>query len=228
MMYDILLQLPLFQGLSQEQLTLIIEKIPFHFRKFRSNEYLIHEGDECKDIIFILSGRVRMITPTFKTSILIAEDFVAPYTVPFTSFFGSDTTSRCSIYAQGQVGAMVLDKTNFLNLIERNRVMLVNVLNILSANAQKRYLAMDSMAEKDPGVKLARWLLAYTSYLAKNIVVDAEMQDWCAMLNLEEPVLRRAIMQLTEEGCVEAQEGKIKLSDRYGLRTFVSRNTTTN
>ena len=45
MMYDRLLQLPIFQGLSHDQLTVILEKVPFTFEKFRPNAYLVKAGD---------------------------------------------------------------------------------------------------------------------------------------------------------------------------------------
>lgn len=224
MMYDLLLQLPLFQGLSNEQLTLILEKVPFHFKKFRNNEYLVHEGDTCNEVIFILSGRIRMVTPALKSSVLIVEDFVGPFTVPFLNLFGTETASRCNIYAQGQVGAMVLDKANFLNLIGMNQVIMVHAMNMLSAVAQKQHTILDLLANSDPELRLASWLLNYTSYSAMNIVIDAEINDWCNMLSIDESALLKATRILTDEKCIEYQNGKLKLIDRYGLRTFVSRN----
>ena len=224
MMYDLLLQLPLFQGMSQEQLLLILEKVPFHFRKFHANESIVREGEKCNDIIFVLSGRVRMITPTFNSLIKIEEDFVAPHTIPFTNLFGSTTVSRFSVCAQGQAGAMFLDKSNFLKLMEKNRVMLVNALNILSANAQKRHSAMDSLAEKDPMTRLASWLIAYTSYSARNISIYSEAKDLCSMLNMKEEDLHQTIVKLQEDGFIEAGRENLKLIDRYGLRSLLTRN----
>jgi len=224
MMYDLLLQLPLFQGMSQEQLTLVLEKVPFHFKKFRPNEYLIHEGDACNEIIFVLSGRVRMVTPVFKNTILIAEDFIAPHTIPYTNLFGTETISRSNVFAQGQVGAMFLDKTSFLKILETNRIMLVNVMNFLSANAQKHHRSIEILGEANHDLKIANWLLNYTSFSATNIVVDADVRDWCSLLNMLDKDYQRAVKTLEAEGCLEAQEGKLKLTDRYGLRTFVSRN----
>lgn len=224
MMYDLLLELPIFQGLSHDQLTLILEKVPFHFKKFRPNEYLVKSGDPCEEVIFILSGRVRMITPTFLDTVLIAEDFEAPHTIPFLHLFGRQLYSRSSIYAQGPVGAMTLDKENFLRMIENNRLMLINVLNILSSGAQKQHMALDAAGESKPFLRLASWLLEYTTRPAKNIIIDADINDWCEMLSLDEKQFAEALNKLTEAKCIECEVGKVKLIDRYGLQTLVSRN----
>lgn len=223
-MYDLLLELPIFQGLSHEQLTQILEKVPFHFKKYRPNEYITKAGDPCNEVCFLLSGRVRMITPTYRDTILIAEDFEAPHTIPFYYLFGRETSMRSSIYAQGQVGVMTLDKNNFLKMIENNRLMLINVLNILSSHAQKQHMALDSVGEEHPHLRLATWLLAYTSRPAKNIIIDADVKDWCRLLNFSEQNFNEALSILTENDLVVNEDGKLKLIDRYGLRTFVSRN----
>lgn len=224
MMYDLMLELPIFQGLSHDQLTAILEKVPFHFKKYRSNEYLVKAGELCEEVFFVLSGRVRMITPAYKEAILIAEDFESPHTIPFYNLFGREIKSRSSIYAQGAVGVMTLDKENFLRMIENNRLMLINVLNILSSHAQKQHMILDSVGELKPELRLATWLLAYTSQPAKNIIIDADIKDWCSLLNLDGANFNAAIKKLSDHGYLECQEGKLKLVDRYGLRTFVSRN----
>lgn len=39
-MFDTLLQLPLFQGLAQEDFTRILEKVKLHFTKYKPGELL--------------------------------------------------------------------------------------------------------------------------------------------------------------------------------------------
>ena len=46
-MYDVLLQLPLFQGVSRMKMSEIIEKTRFHFLKYQDNEIIAHRGEEC-------------------------------------------------------------------------------------------------------------------------------------------------------------------------------------
>lgn len=43
-MFDTLLQLPLFQGLAQEDFTRILEKVKLHFTKYKPGELLLKEG----------------------------------------------------------------------------------------------------------------------------------------------------------------------------------------
>ena len=58
-MYDVLLQLPLFQGVSRMKMSEIIEKTRFHFLKYQDNEIIAHRGEECTHMKFIVSGSAR-------------------------------------------------------------------------------------------------------------------------------------------------------------------------
>ena len=55
--FDKLLHLPLFQGVTQERLRDVIEKIPFHFLKYRKGERILDSGDPCTHVRFVVSGR---------------------------------------------------------------------------------------------------------------------------------------------------------------------------
>ena len=55
-MYQQLMQLPLFQGVSTDKITSLVEKLPFHFLKFRNGEQIFAAGDQCTHMRFIVSG----------------------------------------------------------------------------------------------------------------------------------------------------------------------------
>ena len=89
-------------------------------------------------------------------------------------------------------------------------------------------MALDAAGESKPFLRLASWLLEYTTRPAKNIIIDADINDWCEMLSLDEKQFAEALNKLTEAKCIECEVGKVKLIDRYGLQTFVSRNRAQN
>ena len=222
-MYDLMLQLPLFQGISRDQLTTILEKTPFLFKRYRDGEVIRRTGEACSSIIFILSGEVRLLTPTFGGRMTIVQDFYAPHTMPFSNLFGAETTTRSTLYSIDQAtGVMMLDKLNFLRLLQQNTVLLVTVLNMLSTNAQKQHKALDFSSEGDEVLRLASWLLAYTDRPSHHIILDAKVTDWCNMLHLDQAAFWRCVTVLESMGCIEIVNGKLKLLDRYGLHSFVT------
>lgn len=222
MIYDTLLQLPIFQGISAEQLTSIIEKTPFQFRKFKEGEVIAERGEICDRLVFVLNGTVRLEMPTFDGRVLITQEMEGPHTMPFYYLFGAQTTLPGMLIACTDVGIMELDKQHFLKLLQSNEIPLVNVLNMLSTHAQKQHLALDFAGKISDVERLASWLLAYTERASKNIYVTANEEDWCLLLHAKPAEFWRAVAIFEGKGVIESSGGVLKLIDRYALRSYVN------
>ena len=72
-MFDTLLQLPLFQGLAQEDFTKILGKVKLDFTKHKAGETLVRSGDDCKQLLFILKGEVTVCTFSANASFCVTE-----------------------------------------------------------------------------------------------------------------------------------------------------------
>lgn len=224
-MYDLMLQLPIFQGLSYDQLTRIVEKIPFGFNRYAPGAIIQNQGDLCDGVLFVLSGTVRQITPTFGGRIRIIQDFAGPHTLSFYFLFGAETRSNSQLMAVDQVGMMHVEKSQFLKMLQQNSIMLVNVMNMLSTNAQKQHVAMEFTGLADPTLRLASWLLAFSDRKAVQITVEAAEESWLTLLRLDSPSFWRCVAVLEGRECVEMDKGVLKLTDRYALRRYVGEKT---
>lgn len=224
-MYDLLLQLPIFQGLSYEQLTGIIEKIPFSFSRYAPGTVIYRQGDLCDGVLFVLSGTVRQETPTFGGRIRIMQDFLGPHTLSFYYLFGAETRYNSELRAVDQVGMMHVEKSQFLKMLQQNNIMLVNVMNMLSTHAQKQHVAMEFTGLSDPTLRLASWLLAFSDRKSTKTTVDASEEAWLSLLRLDAPSFWRCVAVLEGRECIEMNGGVLNLTDRYALRRYVGEKT---
>ncbi len=220
-MYELLLQLPILQGLSYGQLTDIIEKIPFSFEQYVAGDVIHDKGELCEEVLFVLNGQVQQITPTFGNRIRIIQEFNGPHTLSFYYLFGAETQSISRLVAQTKAGIMKVGKMQFLKMLQSNSIMLVNVMNMLSTHAQKQHVAMEFTGLSDPSLRLASWLLAFTDRKATGITVEASEESWLSLLRLEKSSFWRCVAILEGRGCLEIENGTLKLTDRYALRRFV-------
>lgn len=221
-MYDILMQLPVFQGISQPQMTHILEVSKFDFKTFRQGDTICNSGDYCPGVTFLLSGSVTLRTPVFNNRMVITQVFEAPYTFSLHHLFGADTAAHSTMTAHSyKAGVMLLPKQDLLRVLRENEIPLINVMNMLCTRAQKQHKAIDFSGENDPILRLASWILAFTERAAKEVVVEAATEEWCEMLNLDEASFWRCVAVLEGLHCVEAVRGQLKLLDRYALRNLV-------
>lgn len=87
-MYDKLLQLPLFQGLCQEDFTSILEKVRFEFNKYPAGSCIAQQGKACKQLIFILQGTVYAKSIDNEHGYVLYETFDSPQVIEPYSLFG--------------------------------------------------------------------------------------------------------------------------------------------
>lgn len=225
-MYDLLMQIPLFQGLSEADLTHVLEVVRFDFCNFKAGEVVSPAGHVCDGIIFLISGRIRVETPIFNHRVRISQVFDAPYTFALHHMFGADVESRSTLFAEtDKTGIMVLSKADFMRILKENDIALINTLNLLCTRAQKQHKALDFSGESDSILKLASWMLVFTDRAAQEVYFDALESDWCEMLQLDKPAFWRCVATLEGQHLVELERGRLKLLDRYGLRSLVGNKT---
>ena len=221
-MYEQMQLLPLFQGVSKEQLTSIVEKVPLRFERYRAGDIIFEGGSVIDGVCFVVSGEVRESMPMVGGRIAIVQDFAAPHTMPINNLFGPELTISATLEAIDSVGIMVLNKADFLAVASQNKIILVNALNILSVSAQKHARALDFIAERDPLMRMAKWMYLATSRPAKRIYFDASITDWCQLLQINQDVFWQVVSRLEEGRCVEIISGRLHLVNRYALRHYIA------
>ena len=116
-MYDTLLMLPLFQGMSQADLTRIIEKVKFDFVKFEDREVIFRQGERCDKLVFLLSGELLSEAVAPCGLFTLEERLDRPVMVELHSLFGSDTTYKSTYTACGEVAMLMIDKSYVFKLM---------------------------------------------------------------------------------------------------------------
>ena len=220
-MYDKMLMLPIFQGISVDELTGILEQVHFEFKKINPKEIIIKQGEEVKEIQLLISGSVVMQTRTPNRKMLIQQHLRAPMTLPIYHTFGIDTCSNYTISALTEVGIMKLSKQEFLAIVQKYPVLLLNVLNILSLRAQRMDSTLELFSCFDEAQKLAWWLKSVSIRFAFDIEIKASVEEMCKALALEVNIFWKAILRLEEIGAISYRNETLKLLDRYALRRIL-------
>lgn len=183
-MYDTILELPLFKGIGEEQLSLMLEKTPMEFLKFEDGDVISKENDKVDSIDFILSGRVRQSYQLDNFPITIDEILIKGSLIGALHLFGMVTHNPSSAIALGKVSVMRMGKTQYMNLLQSHKIYILNFVNYLSAGAQKS----QELFIKSPNPSIMRTLksLAYSivSRRAETVIVagtDEAIAQYCGV-----------------------------------------------
>ena len=90
-MFDKLLTLPLFQGISKQSLSQLVEKYPCHFLKYTKGDTIIEHGDVCTHMRFVVSGSVNVVIESSKTKVELSQTLDAPEVIAPDYLFGRTT-----------------------------------------------------------------------------------------------------------------------------------------
>lgn len=135
-MYDNLLLLPLFQGLSKHDFTAIIEKVKLNFMTFQPGEAILQQGHKCHQLVFVLNGEITAQTMDEKNNYTLFETLEAPHTIELHSLFGMYPNYTATYEAKTVAKILTIDKGYIFSTLSKYEIFRLNFLNILSNQNQ--------------------------------------------------------------------------------------------
>ena len=134
--YDTLLSLPLFRGLSKTDFEEILGKIRFDFSSESDGTAFISSGDACDRFIFLLNGRVRSCRKSADGRLSFYEDIDAPVLFEAHSMFGIQSAYVRDYTAIGNIGLLKIEKQYLYSELYRYSICRMNLLNMLCGRIQ--------------------------------------------------------------------------------------------
>lgn len=216
-MYQQLMQLPLFQGVSAEKITALVEKLPFHFLKYRNGEQVFAAGDPCTHIKFIVSGQVRLDTAFSNLRVTMCQTISNPHVLAAEYLFGRDTVYPFTAISDGACGILQLRKSDYIKMISSDKVFLFNILNYLSSGSQRSLASPLSVKNGSAAERLANLVDALAISGAKDISFQYKQKDLCALLGTQRTTLVAMLDKLSEMEVLDYDSNKLTILDMQGL-----------
>ncbi|MGL4292579.1 MAG: Crp/Fnr family transcriptional regulator [Bacteroidales bacterium] len=226
-MYELLLQLPLFQGISRNRFSELIEKTKFHFLKYPANTKIISANEPCTHMKFLISGKIRTEMVNYNGKIKITEEFKAPNVIAPNFLFGANTHYPYDIFAVEETGIMQMDKKDFIIMMQNEEIFLMNMLNITSYCSQRSFDNFSCFTSGDMKEKLAGWILNFTSRKGSNIRVICKQKDLYTFFGVQRTVFLYALNELRENKVIDYDMKEIAILDRYALQDIASMSSLT-
>ena len=135
-MYESLLCLPYFQGMSKEDITAILGKVTLEFKKHGDGDIIIHKDEECDKFVLLTQGKASAITSPDK-ALCITEELQAPFCIEPYSIFGYDTKYRRDYMAKGDCTILTIDKQHIFGELSKHQIFTINLLNIICLKTQQ-------------------------------------------------------------------------------------------
>ncbi|MGN0213587.1 MAG: Crp/Fnr family transcriptional regulator [Muribaculaceae bacterium] len=215
--FDTLMALPLFQGVSRLKLSELVEKVPFHFKKYHDGNTIISAGDKCNSLCFLVSGQARIDIPCQNRKIHIIETISAPNVIGPEYLFGKTTAYPFSMSAHGMCGTLQVAKSDYINMLQSDKVFLFNILNILSRNNQLSTSSMLSITRGSISERIAQMVAMLTHNESTDIRIFFKQKDFSTMLGSQRTSFINALEHMKDEGLIDYSINEIVVRDRKKL-----------
>lgn len=216
-MFDTLLQLPLFQGLAQEDLTSILGKVKLHFTKHKTGEVLLKKGTNCDRFLFILKGEVAVSTLPADNSYCFTEYFQAPYLVEPQSMFGMQTCYVSTYTAYSEVHTVSISKDFVLKNLFKYEIFLLNYMNIIGNRAQNLNKRIWEQPTDNLEYRIKKFVLHHIERPVGRKKLKIKMDELARIMNDTRSGISKALNSMQEKELIELHRGEIYIPNSAKL-----------
>jgi len=216
-MYENLMELPLFRGVSFDRLSEIIGHTKFHFLKYNDGEQVVEAGTPCTHLKFVISGAVRLTTMNSDGHIRVDQTLKAPDVIAPDFLFGRFTDYPCSGKAAGPTGLLQIAKMDYLKILHTDDVFLLNFLNTLSINAQKSVIGVLALTDGSLEERIAFWVLALTQRGVSDITLTCKQRELYSLFGVQRSSFMSTLDSMRERGLVDYDQREVRFPSRQAL-----------
>jgi len=210
-MYETLLQLPLFQGLGQNDITNIVGKIKLHFAKHKSGEKIISQGDVCNKLVFLLKGEVFSVSEDKNDIYTWTEVINAPFLIEPYSLFGMHTNYVSSYTAFSDIQTISIDKSFILAELSNYEIFRLNYYNILCNRAQILQEKVWNLTSKNVEEKIITFFVARAERMEGKKILNIKMEDMAMLLDDTRLSVSKVLNEFQEAGLVVLRRKEIEI-----------------
>ncbi len=213
-MFQTLMKMPLFHGVSYSKLSDILGKHKFHFLKYKEGETIITAGDNCTHLSTIVSGKIRIEIESDDKNFVVSQTLEAPESISPEFLFGKTTKYPATVKAICNCGIMQLEKKDYIEILNSDPIFLFNFLNILSMNAQLSTEGILALSSGELSKRIAFWIIALTDRNGKNIKLECKHGELCKSFGVSPQILSDTLDSMKAKEILDYSKSSIEIFDR--------------
>lgn len=225
MKWDELASLPLFIGMSHEELEGIMTQLRIDFKKYDAGKIIVRRGDPCGKLIIVNSGDILCQAKADDGTYSMEETLTAPVMLQTNGIFGRFQTYTHTIKAINPVSTLTFEKGEIQKLLASSLIFRLNLAGMLSTMLQKweqhlweqQYIPQGSTDDdKDDDKEVDALQHRIKTFLRQRCLTPAgrktffiKMSTLGSILGFRRQQISMALNGMQEQGLVKLSRGKI-------------------
>jgi len=174
-------------------------------------------GEPVISLMIVMSGVVKGEMADYAGRVIKIEDIPAPGILASAFMFGNNNKFPVNVIAMSDVEILLIDKADFLGLLMKNNILLVNFLDLISNRSQFLSEKIKFLNFKTIKGKLAQYILQKVEKDKLTVDLSLKQNDLADFFGVARPSVARALAELEKEGYIVAKGKHIRIIDKAGL-----------
>lgn len=210
-LYDKLLQFPLFQGMSRDDLGEIVAHTRLGFHKLKAGEDIAREGDDADYLHFLVSGKIKIITSAADRSFTFSEYRDSPETFQMEALFGPSYRFSHTYQAASECSLITISKEDVRRFYNSFLVFRINFINLITARLQKADDNMWRTTPTDTRHRIISFFRSHCLYMSGEKDIDIKMTRLADELNEGQRHISQSLNDMNEEGLIRLSRARIHI-----------------
>lgn len=217
-MYETIMDLPLFKGVSADHVSSFLEKTSIEFHSYSSGETILNRGEEVKKLKFLISGTVKVSyeLPGGEGKLTSLSDTNDVFGI--TRLFGIAPYYDSTVSAASDVSVMEFGKEKFLRMLASDSIYLMNYANLISHHSQNLIDRIRTFHRTGFPRLLAEWVVLFSTRRSFDIRIEGIS---ALEKDLGRDYVHSGIERLADHGIVRIDGDVLQLADRELFLSYV-------
>ena len=218
-MFERLQQLPLLQGMSNNDIESFVFKVQLDFQQHIAGEHMAEQDENCKKLIYVINGELKTIFRDPCNNIVVTEYIKAPIAIEPYSMFGMRQRYTRDYVFETDGSTLVIPKNVFLNTLMDYPIIKTNMLNLVCNKMQQ---ANNQLMLSEPASiknKIIRLVRGYCLNDIGEKVIKIKMETMANIIGETRLNVSNTLKQLNNEGLISQQRNAFTVFD---MRKFIS------
>jgi CRP-like cAMP-binding protein len=217
MRFPVLINSPLFKGLTSLEIEDLLTAVNFRVRFFHAGAIAALAGEEILSLMVVLSGSFRGEMTDLSGRTMKIEDMNPPQGLAAALLFGAGARYPVNVTANVDSELLIIDKRDYLTLMSGDSRILSNYLTFICTKAQFLSDRLRFHSFHTIRGKFARYLASLPGAASGRVVIDRTQQEMADYFGVTRPSLARAIGEMEQEGLIKVDRREVRLIDPKGL-----------
>ena len=210
-MYENLMCLPYFQGMSKDEITGILDKVKLEFTRYTDGELIAMQHSPCNSLAMLIRGTLISTCTSPEKDYTLIEEITTPFAFEPYSMFGINPVHRCTYHAKGDCDILTINKQYLFSEFSKYNIFLMNLLNLLSQRAQQKNSQIWNQRPMSLSDKIIEFVAIRAEQQDGSKTLMVKMEDLAALLGETRINISRTLNLFQQKGIVELKRKEIHI-----------------